>query len=748
MESLLIYIFKSAGLISLFYILYILMLKNDTSFTANRKFLLGGVFTSIVLPSIYFTKKVLINAPEIVYSNSPQFSNFIVTPESTPEQLDWWMIAGTIYLIISGFFLLRFFLRIFQILKMIHFSKVQKEGKFKIVETQEPTGPFSFFNYLFINPFTIPEDEYLIMLRHEKVHANQFHSFDMLASHLLAAILWFNPISWYYKKAVEQNLEFIADHETAQTSECIQQYQHVLVKVTTNQYQNVLVNHFYQSFIKKRIVMLNKKKTSSRNGWKHQLVLPLLAIFIMSFNVKTTTKFIESKPLDLTESIIQNESLSVTITKTSTMENLEKFKSIFLKWNVELNFNNIEYSANENIITAIEVKFKNLKTGKTGVLIKDDSNGISPFEIYVNKNNITGFSDVTPEEHTKKTAILQLNEIGKNPIYFIDNKEYSTSDLDGKTISTKNSIDVLKPKDAIKRFGSKARDGVLIITDGKVIDDFNEELQRIDEVNKKESIHFIEIHKNEPPVFISLSSNLKSKNIMTTKKIVDSISSNNLSNKNSGKPIAVGANVNFYASDIDSIGNKAQIMNVKTKNGNRITWTESEPDTIAHKYRIIVRDSSNTSKRIKVISNVKNNKPLYIVNGEIEKDEAKVLNINPDNIENIYVLKDVSAMENYGAKGKNGVVRINTKNNKLFRIEATTSDAELEDLKRTVAATTDFRLNLNSLERNKKGLISKINIKFSANSGKMVSGNYSEVDGIPDIYFGEKEGGGVIIYSN
>jgi len=68
MEILLIYILKSAGLISLFYILYILLLKNDTSFTANRKFLLGGIFTSLILPAIYFTKKVLINDPEIVYT--------------------------------------------------------------------------------------------------------------------------------------------------------------------------------------------------------------------------------------------------------------------------------------------------------------------------------------------------------------------------------------------------------------------------------------------------------------------------------------------------------------------------------------------------------------------------------------------------------------------------------------------------------------------------------------------------------
>ncbi len=667
MESLLIYILKSAGLLSLFYLLYIVLLKNDTSFTANRKFLLSGIFTSLLLPAIYFTKKVVINAPEIVYAEPLINSNFVVSQEKIPQEMDWWMIAGTLYLIITGFFLLRFCFRIFQILKMIHVSKMRKEGKFKIVETQEPAGPFSFFNYLFINSSSIPEDEYLIMLRHEKVHATQYHSFDMLASHLLSAIIWFNPISWFYKKAVEQNLEFIADHETAHKSECLQQYQHVLVKVTTNQYQNVLVNHFYQSFIKKRIVMLNKKSSGRSNISKMSLIFPLLLAFMLTFNVKT-----EAQVKRVSKVVVDNvqfypdELASALITKNSTKEQLEEIAKNFKNHGVEIQFKKLKFS-NQDLLTRINIKYKIEKTGDSGNFNKNGDIPIDDIEIMLSEDLKIEFR-----------SLPAINE--KNKFVFISDSNSGIMD------SSSNSY---------------------------------------------------------AKVYKTTLDDVTMERIIYTKP----------NSSNSQGSFSVGNKVYYNTSDLDTIGGKRHIINVKSKNGNRITWTDKETDTLKNTYKIIVIDSSNTnasniSKNIKVISRKKNDKPLYIINGEIEMDESKASRINPDNVENIYILKDDAAIQKYGTKGKNGVVKINTKNNKLFRIKATTTDAELEDLKRTIAATTNFKLNLNSIERNDKGLIIKIAIKFSGDSGKMVSGNYSEIDGIPDLYFGENEGGGVIIYSN
>ncbi len=664
MESLLIYILKSAGIISLFYILYILLLKNDTAFTENRKFLLGGILASLIVPAIYFTKKVLVNAPELFYNSSPN-SNLVVIPETATQELDWWIIAGTIYLIISGFFLLRFCFRIFQILKMIHFSKIQKDGKFKFIKTEDNSGPFSFFNYIFINAKDIKEDELQLMLTHEKVHARQLHSIDMLFSNLITAVLWFSPISWYYKKSVEQNLEFIADSETAKASRCIQEYQHVLVKVSTNQYQNVLVNHFYQSFIKKRIVMLNKKNTSAKTNWKYQLILPLIAVFMMSFNIKTVTKISYSNSLKGTEALLQNESLSVTINQTTSKESLEKFKSIFQKWDVELNFSNIEYSSNGKIITAIEVSLKNLKTGKTEFLNRSNSNGIMPFEIYVNKNETSGFSDITKEEDAHKTAALQLKEIGKNPLYIINNKEYSSSDLDGKTVRTSSVIEILKPKDARKIYGSKASEGAILVSVGKIIEDFKEELKIIDKENKKEAAYFIEVKKNELPVFISLSNNPSSKSNINMLEDLDNSSINNSNKDDIAKPIGYGVKVQFTQNEIDTISRTSQIMNVRTKNGNQIKWIEKDSLTSKNGFKISdtmnVYRIDNFKDEAVNISSDKNKKVLIVIDGEVKSENYNINEIDPESIKYMNVIKGKNATSKYGSKAKDGVIEISTK---------------------------------------------------------------------------------------
>jgi hypothetical protein len=55
-----------------------------------------------------------------------------------------------------------------------------------------------------------------------------------------------------------QNLEFIADSEALKKYP-IKAYQITLLKITTQDNCVALTNPFYQSLIKKRIVMLNKK---------------------------------------------------------------------------------------------------------------------------------------------------------------------------------------------------------------------------------------------------------------------------------------------------------------------------------------------------------------------------------------------------------------------------------------------------------------------------------------------------------
>ena len=98
---------------------------------------------------------------------------------------------------------------------------------------------------------------------------------------------------------MEENLEYIADSATVQQIESVKQYQLALVKASSTSPIPALTNNFYQSFIKKRIVMLNKSTSKKINAWKLILVLPLLAVFLWSFNINEVVTYSDSNEPDL-----------------------------------------------------------------------------------------------------------------------------------------------------------------------------------------------------------------------------------------------------------------------------------------------------------------------------------------------------------------------------------------------------------------------------------------------------------------
>ena len=70
-----------------------------------------------------------------------------------------------------------------------------------------------------------------------------------------------------------------------------------------------------------------------------------------------------------------------------------------------------------------------------------------------------------------------------------------------------------------------------------------------------------------------------------------------------------------------------------------------------------------TNVRIRGISSFGNNDPLYIIDGIPVQDQGN-LNLNPNDIETMQVLKDASTASIYGSRASNGVIVITTKQGK------------------------------------------------------------------------------------
>lgn len=306
----LIYIAKSAALMSLFFLAYEFLLKRETFFAQNRIFLLIGLITSAILPFVVFEQTVFIEAPAV----SSQAISIISQPEmvtnsvtQTPSFWDTFSVwNGLLYLYLAGLlvFMVKFIIQLFSLFILLknEGNSFRKNG-ITYIETDKQTGPFSFFNRVVYNPKLYGETELELILKHEKAHVQNHHNLDIILANIFAILLWFNPLAFLYRKRICQNLEFLADREATQNTDSPKAYQRSLVNVCTATSTNLPITNFHNSFIKTRILMLHQSKSHWKNSLKALLILPILGFFLMGFQVKTVAKVKPVEPLETVDPV-------------------------------------------------------------------------------------------------------------------------------------------------------------------------------------------------------------------------------------------------------------------------------------------------------------------------------------------------------------------------------------------------------------------------------------------------------------
>ena len=370
MENLVLYLAKASGIMAVFYIAYHTLLKNETFFYSNRKFLIAGLLSAALLPLLVLTRTVWVEPAPAVPVQDIDLDllmqlEALPSPEPLAEPFNWFGLISALYLSGVLFFLVRFVSDLLAIRKMLRGHKPVRSNGVKYIDSPKVNSPFSFFNYIVYNSAILTEKELESILNHEKVHSRQAHSLDMVISQLFCIAFWFNPFAWLYKKAVAQNLEFIADAEaTRQINDAIA-YQKALLKITVQPDCTAIINHFYQSLIKKRIVMLNKKQSKTRNSWKYAAVLPAIIAFMVLFQIEVHA---QEKELDLNSLNQHGMKVSLEVTKDSKEEELNAEKEFFKsQFNTDITFSDIKRN-NKGEITGIKV-------------VANDGNGDKRYEI-------------------------------------------------------------------------------------------------------------------------------------------------------------------------------------------------------------------------------------------------------------------------------------------------------------------------------------------------------------------------------
>ena len=409
METLFIYIAKSSGLILLFYCAYYFLLRKETFFNSNRWFLLTGLATSLILPLLVYTKIIWIDpVPVSTVSYQQSFTPQTIDQESF--EINWNYIVLSIYCIGFVALIIKFATDFYSLNSVLKGKKIQQQADFKFVDVSENIAPFSYFDYIVYNSSMYTEAELENIIEHEKVHSDQNHTIDVLVSRAFCVLFWFNPVIWLYKKAILQNLEFIADNEAAKKISDKKAYQYTLLKITTHESCVAITNHFYQSLIKKRIVMLNKNQSKKRNSWKYYAILPALVAFVLLFQIKTVAQ--EKKEAQEISKIPTNVDV-YKIKKNTTDQELQEFTEK-LKQNHDVNVVISDVKRNtENELTAIKVDIQK-GTGEDQTIQIEGNKPIKSCGIVITtKNGSKKVNVVTDGEMDKPLVIgdnLKLNE--------------------------------------------------------------------------------------------------------------------------------------------------------------------------------------------------------------------------------------------------------------------------------------------------------------------------------------------------
>ena len=428
METLFIYLLKVSGLIAIFFLSYHFLVRKETFFNSSRWFLLTGLLTSVVLPLFFFKKVIFVTKPEPILQDvltiSDQSSAVIQNIQSV-ENIDWFQIGVIGYGIIVTFLVVKIIGNFVSLFLLLNKQQIIKHERFALVNLNENIAPFSFFNYIVFNSSLYSNDELHSILLHEKVHSEERHSFDILIAKLFCIVFWFNPFVWLYKKAMTQNLEYIADQKAIEHIEDKKAYQKALLKVVSHQSCLSITNNFYQSLIKKRIVMLNKNQSHKRNSWKFAVVLPLLVAFVICFQVKVIAQEKEIKPSQTKESFSQLN--AIVVDKNSTDSDLKKEAELFKNNSgIEVKFSKIKRNSAGEII-AIKIEYKD-KKGHKGNSYTNDSLPISPITIFKTKNAV-GIKSNETGKFSKQTAITIEAENNSDPDEVTDVSDVAEKDM-------------------------------------------------------------------------------------------------------------------------------------------------------------------------------------------------------------------------------------------------------------------------------------------------------------------------------
>ena len=288
-----IYLIKINVALVLLYGFYRLTVSRDTFFGLRRLTLWLIYAVALIVPALNLEYWVR-DTPTMESMANVYADTFypVVVVKAQASGITWMDMLLGIYWVGVAVLSLRLVWQLFCIIRLAVISRKQEVEGIMVHLLKGEGSPFSFFRWVFMYPSTLEGKQLHEVMVHECTHVSGLHSLDTLFSELFSIACWFNPFAWLMKQEVRMNLEYLADESVLSDGNARKSYQYHLLGLAYRQPKDSaqIANNFNLLPLKKRIKMMNKRRTSEIGKAKYLLFAPLAGVLLMVSNIESVAR--------------------------------------------------------------------------------------------------------------------------------------------------------------------------------------------------------------------------------------------------------------------------------------------------------------------------------------------------------------------------------------------------------------------------------------------------------------------------
>lgn len=296
-EQLFLYSLRSAFVLALLFIPYMLLLRKESFFRLNRMILLLILLLSLVLPALDVHHLAWEGLASVQTGLRPSATGgevhpgaAILLPEVTVQagadaaSLPLWQWLSVLFALVTAG------VALWHVCQVVRMGVVVKRGSLwhqkrdgvHIYCHVDDVAPYSWMRSVVISERDYRENGREILL-HEMAHIRARHSWDLLFLAVVQTLQWWNPLVYVLGGSLRDVHEYEADDSVLRHGVSARAYQLLLIKKAVGSGSYAFANNFDHSLIKKRITMMQKTKSSKWMCSKALYLLPVATLALSAF---------------------------------------------------------------------------------------------------------------------------------------------------------------------------------------------------------------------------------------------------------------------------------------------------------------------------------------------------------------------------------------------------------------------------------------------------------------------------------